>query len=121
MTERTSRARMLEIFQGDVASLEELCRVGIVPDDELTPLQVEHVLVAHTLVHGLDVNLSGVEVILRLRAELMETRTRFVSLVQRLKSEQDAFCNRCARSPITHLVFRVLLPALERVVDAQAS
>lgn len=90
MTERTSRARVLELLEGDVAFFEELCRVGIVPDDELTPEQVEHVLVARTLVYELDVNLPGVEVILRLRAELMETRTQFVSLAQRLKSERDA-------------------------------
>lgn len=90
MTQRTSRARMLELLEGDVAFFDELCHVGIVPEDELTPEQVEHVLVARTLVHELDVNLPGVEVILRLRSELMETRTQVVSLAQRLQSKRDS-------------------------------
>ncbi len=89
MTQKTSRERMLELLEGDGAFLDELCRVGIVPSGELTPDQVERVLVARTLVQELEVNLPGVEVILRLRAQLMETRAQYVSLARKLEDKTE--------------------------------
>ncbi len=79
-----SRARIIELLAGDEAFFDELARMEIVPPDNLTPDQVEYALVAYTLVCDLDVNLPGVEVILRLRRQLLETRAQLARLAETL-------------------------------------
>ena len=88
MTRRTPRTRVIELLGGDAEFFDKLRRYGIVPSDELTPEQVERVLVARTLVFELDVNLPGVEVVLRLRRELLETRIQMTRLADKLRSDQ---------------------------------
>jgi len=69
--ERTELVRLLDV---DVAFLEVLERESIVYVDveecRFSPRMVERVRVAHSLVFELEVNLSGVAVILRMREEL---------------------------------------------------
>jgi len=84
MTRTTARARIIELLGGDASLLEALERAGIVPPGSLTPEQVEQVLVARTLLYELDVNLPGVEVILRLRSELLKTRAQVTRLTETL-------------------------------------
>lgn len=84
MTQRTPRARMVELLGGDARLLEDLERAGIVPEDDLAPEEVESALVARTLVCELDVNMPGLEVILRLRSERIATRAQLAMLAGRL-------------------------------------
>ena len=69
--ERSEVVRLLEV---DEAFIERLERESIVYVDvgkgRFSPRMVERVRVAHTLVFELEVNLSGVAVILRMREEL---------------------------------------------------
>jgi hypothetical protein len=69
--ERTELVRLLDV---DNAFLEDLERESIVYVDveecRFSPRMVERVRVAHSLVFELEVNLSGVAVILRMREEL---------------------------------------------------
>jgi hypothetical protein len=69
--ERTEVVRLLDV---DAAFLEVLERESIVYVDveecRFSPRMVERVRVAHSLVFELDVNMSGVAVILRMREEL---------------------------------------------------
>ena len=84
MTQRTPRATVIELLGGDPSILEALEEAGLVPKEHLTPAEVEDVLVARTLIQELEVNLPGVEVILRLRTELLETRTQMTRLAAML-------------------------------------
>ena len=69
--ERSEVVRLLEV---EAAFIEQLERESIVYVDvesgRFSPRMVERVRVAHTLVFELEVNLSGVAVILRMREEL---------------------------------------------------
>lgn len=69
--ERTEVVRLLDV---DAAFLEVLERESIVYVDveecRFSPRMVERVRVAHSLVFELEVNMSGVAVILRMREEL---------------------------------------------------
>jgi hypothetical protein len=81
-SERVTREALLDLLRGDRELFEMLQEVGIIPERDLAPVEVEEVLVARTLVRELDVNLAGVEVVLRLRAELQETRLQVKRLMQ---------------------------------------
>ena len=73
---RTSfeRSEVIRLLDVDVAFLESLERESIVfldvEEGRFSPRMVERVRVAHSLVFELEVNLSGVAVILRMREEL---------------------------------------------------
>lgn len=82
MSERVSRVTVLELLRGDHEVLEMLEQAGIIQPGDLEPTEVEEVLVARTLLRDLDVNLAGVEVVLRLRAELQQTRDQVQRLIQ---------------------------------------
>lgn len=75
---------LLAVLDGDESLLERLCDEGLVPRDEaqLRAVHVERARVVYTLVHELDVNWAGVEVILRMREDLVATRAQVVELVE---------------------------------------
>ncbi len=93
--ERTEVVRLLDV---DAAFLEVLERESIVYVDveecRFSPRMVERVRVAHSLVFELDVNMSGVAVILRMREELG-------SMQDVLSRVQEAFHRRAAGEPET--------------------
>ena len=75
--ERSEIVRLLDV---DEAFLESLERESIIHVDieghRFSARMLERVRVAHSLVHELEVNLSGVAVIVRMREELGGTRGR---------------------------------------------
>jgi hypothetical protein len=79
---------LISLLEGDLELLERLCAEGLVPrdDDALRPEHAETVRVVHTLVHDLDINWPGVEVILRMRSELVATRRQIEDLLALLRS-----------------------------------
>jgi len=80
---RIVRATILTVLDGDEELYEQLLQQGFVPHDEetLTPRHVEIARVTQTLVRELDINWAGVEVVLRLRGELHETRKQVAELL----------------------------------------
>jgi hypothetical protein len=86
---RIQRARVLELLGGDETLLAQLCEAELLPVDEaaLTPAHTELARVAHTLAQELRVNAEGIEVILRMRAELIATRRQLAALLQLLRGE----------------------------------
>jgi len=83
-------AELLEVLGGDEGFLEEAREAGLIhEDDGYDVIVVEQVRVARTLVRELDVNWPGVEVVLRLREELVETRQQVARLVKALEEKAD--------------------------------
>jgi hypothetical protein len=81
------RTIILSVLEGDEELYEELRREGVLPHDEET-LQHDHVEVArvtHTLLRELEVNWAGVEIVLRMRGELIETRKQVAELLRLLR------------------------------------
>lgn len=86
MKTRVTRAELLRFVRGDEELLQLLCEEGYVrpvrPDVE----DLELARLAHTLMHELDVNWPGVEIILRMRQEMLDMRQQvheLLELVQR--------------------------------------
>lgn len=88
MNNRVSREALLDLLRGDSQLVEMLEEAGIISARELSPAEVEDVLVARTLLRELDVNLAGVEVVLRLRAELQATRLQVKRLMQAVREAE---------------------------------
>ena len=76
--------RVLELVQGDRELIEALLDAGFCErrDEGFAPNEVEAARLAHVLVHDLDVNWPGVEIILRLRSELVATRQQLADFVE---------------------------------------
>jgi hypothetical protein len=77
---------LLQLLEGDRELLELLAEHGVIPQDAGTCSedQVADVLVARTLVRELEVNPPGVEIILRMRAEILAMRRQVAELVRLL-------------------------------------
>ena len=90
MTTLTIRARLIALLEGDEALYRMLQGSGFVPHDEeaLSPEHLELARVAHTLLRELEVNYPGVEVVLRMRAELMATRRQLDELLRLLRERE---------------------------------
>ena len=82
MTRRITRERLIEVAGGDGELVTLLIEEGVVTVDEqgFTAEDVDVVLASRTLVRELGVNLPGVEIILRLRRELVSVRHRLAEL-----------------------------------------
>ncbi|MDB4975161.1 MAG: hypothetical protein JWN48_3502 [Myxococcaceae bacterium] len=87
---RIIRATILTVLDGDEEFYEQLRSQGLLPDDEqtLAPDHVELARVTHTLVRELDVNWAGVEIVLRMRRELIDTRKQVSALLSLLQSSE---------------------------------
>ncbi|MDB4988978.1 MAG: hypothetical protein JWN04_4156 [Myxococcaceae bacterium] len=83
---RVIRATILSILEGDEDFYEQLRSQGLLPHDEqtLAPDHVELARVTHTLVRELEVNWAGVEIVLRMRSELIDTRKQVAELLSLL-------------------------------------
>jgi len=85
------RTLLLELWEGDERFLSECIAQGILEDaDELVDDQVALALVARTLVRELDVNWPGVEIILRMRGDLLESRRTLAALVEIVRSSTSS-------------------------------
>jgi hypothetical protein len=91
MSSLTIRARLLTLLEGDESLYRMLQGSGFVPHDEqaLSAEHLEVARVARTLLHELEVNYPGVEVVLRMRAELVATRRQMNELLRLLHELQD--------------------------------
>ena len=92
----TTLKQSLELLlAGDRELYAQLCDAGFVPreDDALGPEHLETARVVRTLVHELEINWAGVEVVLRMRSQLVATRRQLdelASLVRRLQDDKDS-------------------------------
>jgi hypothetical protein len=88
-----SMKRNLELLlAGDGELYAQLCDAGFVPrdDDALAAEHLETARVVRTLVRELEVNWAGVEIVLRMRSQLVATHRQveeLAALVRRLQSE----------------------------------
>lgn len=79
---RYTYQQLVELVDGDQALIELLVEEGEIVrrDDEHAMVDVEHVLIARTLLRDLEVDWPGIEVILRLRDELIAARRKIAEL-----------------------------------------
>ncbi len=73
---------LLELLEGDREFMETLIEHGIIASGTrcYSPEEVEAVLVSRTLVQELEINWAGVDVILRMRRQLLVTRLRLAEV-----------------------------------------
>jgi hypothetical protein len=83
----TARQVLLELLRGEEELLEQLCDAGLVPRDEalLLPEHADTARLVGTLVHELEVNWPGVEVVLHVHAQLVATRRQVAELLALLR------------------------------------
>jgi len=88
---RYSYQQLIELVEGDTALIELLVEEGeIQRRDEVALVDLDRVLVAHTLLRELDVTWPGVEIILQLRAQLMAAQRRIATLEAELAAARAA-------------------------------
>ena len=81
-TARFTYQHLLALVEGDQELITHLLEEGLIErrDEDRAIVDVDHVLVARTLWRDLEIEWPGIEVILRLRDELVEARRRIVEL-----------------------------------------
>ena len=85
---RIDLAHLLALIEDDREVVERLMECGLLEQREAyDAAQAELARVARTLVRELDVNWAGVEIILRLRGELLDTRRQVAELLAFLSTE----------------------------------
>jgi hypothetical protein len=92
MTPANLRETLERLLAGDRELYAQLCDAGLVPreDSQLAPEHLETARVVRTLVHELEVNWAGVEVVLHMRSQLVATRrqmSELAELVRRMQAE----------------------------------
>ena len=90
----TLRQTLELLLGGDRELYGLLCEAGFVPSDDtaLAPEHLETARVARTLVHELEVNWAGVEVVLHMRSQLVATRRQLdelAAIVRQVQSERS--------------------------------
>ena len=83
MTTYVAHVQVLQALHGDEDLLGRLDELGLVERraEGYLPEEVERALVSYTLVRELGINWEGVEVILRLREELLATHRQVARLL----------------------------------------
>ena len=83
---------LLALVEGDHDLIDHLVDEGLIErrDNDRVIVDVDVVLCARTLWRDLDVEWPGIEVILRMREELVAARRRIEELEARLAGEPDA-------------------------------
>jgi hypothetical protein len=91
MSRWISRTRLVEIVDGDDELVALLVSHGVIVEgaEGFEPEHVERVLVSRTLLRELDVNLEGIEIILRLRERLLATHIQIGALLEELRRARD--------------------------------
>lgn len=87
----TSIESLLSLVDGDQQLLDVLESLEVITKDAqgYSPEEVESVLVSRTLVRELDVNWAGVEIILRMRRQLLCTRIRLADVHPRKNDNEE--------------------------------
>ena len=82
---RFTYQHLVELVEGDDELIAKLVEIGIIEraDGDIVRVDVEHVLVARTLIRDLEIDGSAIEMILRLRDELARARRRIAELENR--------------------------------------
>jgi len=90
VTPRIPLRELLELLHHDRTLFEQLCDEGHLERDaeHYTDDQAEVARVVGTLIHELDVNWAGAEVILRMRSEIVATRRQVVELLTLLQERR---------------------------------
>ncbi|HUQ03796.1 MAG TPA: hypothetical protein VM261_14965 [Kofleriaceae bacterium] len=84
---RFTYEHLLELVEGDHELILHLVEEGLVErHDDIVTADVDHVLLARTLWRELDVEWPGIEVVLKLAAELRAARRRIAELEATLAS-----------------------------------
>ena len=86
---RYTYQRLLELVEGDSDLIEHLLDEGVIErgEGDRVMVDVDVVLVARTLWRDLDVEWPGIEVVLHLRAQLVEAQRRIAELEAELGRE----------------------------------
>ena len=85
---RIDLVQLLALLEGDREVMERLIECRLLERREVyDATQAELARVARTLARDLDVNWAGVEIILRLRGELLDTRRQVSELLAFLSKE----------------------------------
>ena len=86
----TLRESLELLLEGDGELYVQLCEAGFVPRDDssLAPEHLETARVAHTLMHELEVNWAGVEIVLHMRSQLVATRRQVSELAEIVRRAQ---------------------------------
>lgn len=84
MSELWRLEKVLELVDGDTELIDQLFELGICErrPEGFLPEEVESARIAHVLVRELDVNWPGVEIILRLRGELIAMQRQVADLLE---------------------------------------
>ena len=83
---------LIAIIDDDREVVEQLLEAGVLPEPlerEYTEEEAELVRVAHVLVRELEINVAGVEVILRMRQEVLALRQQMAEVIQTLQSARE--------------------------------
>jgi len=92
MSQRITIEQLIQILGGDREMINTLIERGVIdenPEAGYSPEQVERALVSYTLVHELDVNFEGVEVILHMRERMLATQRQFCDVLDELRRRRD--------------------------------
>lgn len=78
MSRSVSLQELIEIVYGDQEIVHELLRFGLLEEEAggFDARSVDRALTCRTLYRELEVNWAGIEIILRMREELLEVRRR---------------------------------------------
>jgi hypothetical protein len=86
VSRRVTRTEILRLVGGDEELLRLLSTEGVLPPrTPYRPEDMESARLAHTLMHELDVNWEGAEIILRMRAEMLSMRRQVSELLELLR------------------------------------
>ncbi len=91
MSRHIREQSLLALLQGDEELYRLLRNSGLLPEEEqaLSSEHLELARVVHTLVHELEVNWAGVEVILHMRTQLFSTHRQVAELLTWVRSMQS--------------------------------
>jgi hypothetical protein len=90
MTQSDLRRSLLELLADDEQLYQQICEAGLVPreDAQLGQEHLETARVVNTLVHELEVNWAGVEIVLHMRSQLVATRKQVAELAELVRRHQ---------------------------------
>jgi hypothetical protein len=91
MSTPSIRDTLNRLLGGDGELYAQLCEAGLVPRDDaaLASEHLETARVVRALVHELEINWPGVEVVLHMRSQLVATRRQLVELATIVRSLQS--------------------------------
>jgi hypothetical protein len=91
MTQPNLRELLRRLLADDEQLYTQLCASGLLPaeDAALQPEHLETARVVRTLVQELEINWPGVEVIVRMRAQLVATQRQVAELAELVRQLQE--------------------------------